>query len=83
MTNTNLQLENEIQEVAKRIRALREDMNLSQEENTKKIGLTPEEYARYESGEEDFSFRIWRALTRWRSRSISPNGRPGSMKMRK
>ena len=56
MTNTSTQLENEIQEVARRIKALREDMNLTQEALAKKIGLTPEEYARYESGEEDFSF---------------------------
>ena len=56
MTTNTAQLENEIQEVAKRIKALREDMNLSQEMLAKKIGLSAEEYARLESGEEDFSF---------------------------
>ena len=56
MTNNTAQLETQIQEVAKRIKALREDMNLSQEMLAKKIGLSAEEYARLESGEEDFSF---------------------------
>ena len=54
--NTTAQLENEIHEVARRIRALREDMNLSQEALAKKIGISADEYARLESGEEDFSF---------------------------
>ena len=44
MTNNTAQLETQIQEVAKRIKALREDMNLSQEMLAKKIGLSAEEY---------------------------------------
>ena len=56
MADINSTLETQIHEVARRIKALREDMNLSQEALAKKIGLTPQEYARLESGEEDFSF---------------------------
>ena len=56
MTETNVVLEEKIQDVARRIASLREDMGLTQAELAKKIGLTPEEYASYESGEKDFSF---------------------------
>ncbi|MCQ2518831.1 MAG: AMP-binding protein [Lachnospiraceae bacterium] len=49
-------LEEKIKEVAERIIALREDMNLSQAALAKKIGLSLEEYKKLESGEEDFSF---------------------------
>lgn len=55
MTNTN-KLEEKIQEVAKRIQALREDMGMSQEELATKINLSVEEYAKLEAGQEDFSF---------------------------
>ena len=54
MNEQNLEIK--IQEVAKRIAALREDMNMSQEELAGKIGLDIEEYRKLESGEEDFSF---------------------------
>ena len=49
-------LEFKIKEVAARITALREDMNLSREQMAQKIGLSLEEYTAYEKGEKDFSF---------------------------
>ena len=49
-------LEFKIQEVAKRIIALREDMGMSDSELADKIGLDIEDYRKLEAGEEDFSF---------------------------
>ena len=43
-------------EVAGRVKALREDMGLSVEEAASKMEMTPEEYERYEEGQEDFNF---------------------------
>ena len=56
MLEMNENLELQIQEVAKRIKTLREDMNMSQVSLAKKIGITVEEYAKLESGEKDFPF---------------------------
>ena len=56
MTQNQNMLEDKIQEVGRRIQALREDMNLSAAELAEKIGLTEEEYLMYESGQKDFSF---------------------------
>ena len=56
MTQNQNMLEDKIQEVGRRIQALREDMNLSVAELAEKIGLTEEEYLMYESGQKDFSF---------------------------
>lgn len=52
----NGNLENKIKEVAQRIIALREDLNMSQAGLATKIGLNIDEYRKLESGEEDFSF---------------------------
>ena len=53
---TQSKLEERIQEVAKRIVALREDLNMTQEDLAAKIGLDVEEYKKLEAGQEDFSF---------------------------
>ena len=53
---TQSKLEERIQEVAKRIVALREDLNMTQEDLASKIGLDVEEYKKLEAGQEDFSF---------------------------
>jgi transcriptional regulator with XRE-family HTH domain len=46
----------QIQEMAMRIRSLREDLGLSAGEMAAVHGLTEEDYLRQESGEQDFSF---------------------------
>jgi len=43
-------------EVAGRVKSLREDMGLSVEQAAEKMGMSAEEYERYEEGKEDFSF---------------------------
>lgn len=48
--------EQKIQEVAQRIRSLREDLNISIEDMAVQTGFSIEEYTRFESGETDFSF---------------------------
>jgi transcriptional regulator with XRE-family HTH domain len=45
-----------IEEVAERVRALREMCDISVEEMAEVVGKTPEEYREYESGKLDFSF---------------------------
>ncbi|MDR1569930.1 MAG: helix-turn-helix domain-containing protein [Oscillospiraceae bacterium] len=47
---------NQIQAIAQRIRNLREDLALSQEETALRSGIAPEDYSAYESGTADFSF---------------------------
>lgn len=49
-------LEPQVQEVAKRIRSLREDLGLSLEDMAQATGRSVEEYQAQESGEQDFSF---------------------------
>ena len=49
-------MEPNIKEVAGRIRALREDMDLTLQEMAEATGRTTAEYAAQESGEEDLSF---------------------------
>ena len=49
-------MDEKILEVAKRIRAVREDMGLSVEEMAKKTDVTVEEYQALEAGQKDFSF---------------------------
>ena len=49
-------MEARIIEIAQRIKALREILELSQEEAAKKTGVTLEEYCQAESGQSDFSF---------------------------
>lgn len=56
MSTLGNNLEFKIQEVAKRIIALREDMGMTDVELADKIGLDIEEYRKLEAGEEDFSF---------------------------
>jgi len=56
MSENNENLEFKIHEVVRRIVELREVMNLSEEALAKKIGLSVEQYRKYESGEEDFPF---------------------------
>ncbi|MDR1262520.1 MAG: helix-turn-helix domain-containing protein, partial [Oscillospiraceae bacterium] len=46
----------QIQEIAFRIRDLRETLALTQDQVAEKSGMTAEEYTAYESGEVDFSF---------------------------
>jgi transcriptional regulator with XRE-family HTH domain len=49
-------MEPKIQEVARRIRSLREDLDLSIEDMAVATGRSAQEYAAQESGEQDFSF---------------------------
>jgi transcriptional regulator with XRE-family HTH domain len=49
-------IEPKVQEVAKRIRSLREDLELSIEDMAQATGRSAEEYAAQESGDKDFSF---------------------------
>jgi transcriptional regulator with XRE-family HTH domain len=49
-------MEPNIVEVARRIRALREDNDITLEQMAELTGRTPEEYERQESGEQDLSF---------------------------
>lgn len=49
-------MEARIIEIAQRIKALREILELSPEEVAEKTGVTTEEYIQMESGESDFSF---------------------------
>ncbi len=49
-------VEDKIKAVALRIISLREDLGISAEEMASKIGISAEEYRRYEAGEVDFSF---------------------------
>jgi Uncharacterized conserved protein, contains double-stranded beta-helix domain len=49
-------METQIQEIAERIRGLREMMNISGEEMAKVTGTDIEEYRNYESGNNDFTF---------------------------
>ncbi len=49
-------MEPNIKEVANRIRALREDLDLSMQEMADATGRTMAEYAAQESGEQDLSF---------------------------
>jgi quercetin dioxygenase-like cupin family protein/DNA-binding XRE family transcriptional regulator len=49
-------MEPKVQEVANRIRSLREDMDLSVEYMAKATGRSVEEYIAQEAGEQDFSF---------------------------
>lgn len=50
------ELKTQLAEVAERIRTMREIMGLSEDEMAKCTGVTKEEYARCETGEQDFSF---------------------------
>ena len=54
-TNQN-STEQQIYEVAQRIRSLRQDMGISSETMAAKTGLSIEEYKKMEKGESDFSF---------------------------
>jgi len=54
MQDNNVELK--LQEVAGRVKALREEMNLTPEEAASKIDLTTEEYLKFESGEADLNF---------------------------
>ena len=49
-------LKAQLQEVAERIRTMREITGLSEEEMARCTGVSPEEYTRCEEGEQDFSF---------------------------
>jgi transcriptional regulator with XRE-family HTH domain len=49
-------MEPNVQEVARRIRSLREDLELSIEDMAEATGRSAEEYAAQESGERDFTF---------------------------
>ena len=49
-------MEPEVQEVANRIRSLREDLGLSLEDMAEATGRSAQEYEAQESGEKDFSF---------------------------
>ena len=45
-----------IAEIANRIKTLREDLEITADQMAKATGVTPEEYAVLETGEQDFSF---------------------------
>lgn len=49
-------MQNEIEQIAERIRGLREIEEISLKEMAEATGKTPEEYSEYESGKRDFSF---------------------------
>ncbi|MDR0349945.1 MAG: cupin domain-containing protein [Coriobacteriales bacterium] len=49
-------MEPDVQEVARRIRSLREDLGLSIEDAAEATGRSADEYAAQESGQKDFSF---------------------------
>ncbi|MBQ7255918.1 MAG: AMP-binding protein [Oscillospiraceae bacterium] len=53
MTDTELQ---KMQEIALRIREMREITGLTQAEMAEKVEVTPEAYIRYENGQDDFPF---------------------------
>ena len=61
-------MEPNIKEVANRIRALREDLDLSMREMADATGRTMAEYAAQESGEQDLSFHVSLQMRRsaWR-----------------
>ena len=52
--NTNM--DNKIAEVAGRVKGIRLDLNLTTEQMAQRIGITEEEYIKYESGQSDFNF---------------------------
>ena len=53
-------------EIAQRIRALREIMEITQGEMAEITGVSPEEYARLEEGNDDFSFTfLYKCATRF------------------
>ena len=52
----NGQMDDKIREVADRVKGIRLDMNLTEEEMAEKVGITTEEYKKYENGEKDFNF---------------------------
>ena len=53
-------------EIAERIRALREIMEITQGEMAEITGVSPEEYARLEEGNDDFSFTfLYKCATRF------------------
>ena len=54
--NLNGQMDEKIREVADRVRGIRLDMNLAPEEMAEKVGISVEEYLKYEEGREDFNF---------------------------
>ncbi len=54
--NLNGQVDEKIREVADRVRGIRLDMNLTEEEMAEKVGISTEEYKKYENGEKDFNF---------------------------
>lgn len=49
-------MEPKINEIAQRIKELRSILNLSVEETAEAVGITAEEYEKYESGKSDFPF---------------------------
>ena len=54
--NLNGQMDEKIREVADRVKGIRLDMNLTPEEMAEKVGISVEEYLKYEEGQEDFNF---------------------------
>ena len=52
--NLNGQVDEKIREVADRVRGIRLDMNLTEEEMAEKVGISAEEYKKYENGEKDY-----------------------------
>ena len=53
MTNS---VETKLKEISGRVKALREEMNMTPEQVAGKIDLTTEEYLKFESGTEDLNF---------------------------
>ena len=53
--NLNGQMDEKIREVADRVKGIRLDMNLTPEEMAEKVGVSVEEYLKYEEGQEDFT----------------------------
>lgn len=49
-------MHNEVSDIARRIRSLRDDLGFSVEDMAKATGVSPDEYARQESEPEDYSF---------------------------
>ena len=73
--NLNLQnAEARIKEVAQRIAALREDLGISVDEMAATTGYSADEYMKFESGEQDFSFTfIYKCANKINSMLRSPN----------
>ena len=49
-------MENQIMEIAERLKEARESLEIGVDEMARVVDVTPEEYVKYEAGEYDFSF---------------------------